>query len=176
MFPKVLQDVDQRRADLARSPQRASMVAVGPHPTAMVRRTIDCSCAASSEALNSSRKGLALVRLDDEVDIICLYREVKHAKCASVRSCERALQDRKDVFGSEGWETSVGAEGDEDGVGLVVRRSADMPDAGPSAVRLAPGACSQATPAGRNRETELLRPPPCHLDLALFRPASSPVA
>jgi hypothetical protein len=84
VLPKVLQHVDDRRTHLARRPQGTAVVPVAPDAPTALRGTVDRSGAPPGQTLESSRERLAPVRLDHEMNVISLNREVDEAKVRSI--------------------------------------------------------------------------------------------
>src|SRR6266446_3021961 len=78
MFPPILQDVDESVPDLTRRAERPHVVAVTPHTAASAEHAIDRLGESDCEALEPSGQGAAILCLDEEVNVIALYREVEN--------------------------------------------------------------------------------------------------
>jgi hypothetical protein len=78
MFPPILQDVDESVPDLTRRAEHPRVVAVSPHATASAEDAIHRLRESNCEALEPSGQRTAILRLDEEVNMIALYREMEN--------------------------------------------------------------------------------------------------
>src|SRR5690348_11994443 len=70
----VVEAVDERIADLARTREIATVVAIGPNLTASAAQGgVEQPIRADREALHAAREGALVVRLDDEVQVVVLH-------------------------------------------------------------------------------------------------------
>jgi hypothetical protein len=95
MFPPVLQDVDERKTHFARGCERPRVIAVPPHRPPPAESAVHRTREPDREALNAPRERAAIVRFEDEMDVVRLDGELEDAE-ALPRSPRQALtQDRE---------------------------------------------------------------------------------
>jgi hypothetical protein len=76
---EVAEDVVDRVTDLGWSAEGARVVAVGEHAATAVGGAVDAFGDADGEALEATREGELVVRLDDEVNVVGLHGEFDEA-------------------------------------------------------------------------------------------------
>jgi hypothetical protein len=101
MFTEVQQHVHQRLAHLLWAVQRPAVIAVGPHAPAPSCTAIDRAGATDRQSLQAAAERDVVVRLDDEVQVIGLHRELDQAKPPPAASRERVADGGKHSFGSQ---------------------------------------------------------------------------
>src|SRR5690606_31191799 len=80
VLPKVVEDVDDRVPDSARRGERAPMPAVRPEGAAPKSESVHVARDANREPAHSGAESALVERLDHEVHVIGLHREVDDAK------------------------------------------------------------------------------------------------
>ncbi len=139
------------------------MIAIRPDCPPPAGAAVDRACTANGEALYTARQTQGHIRLDDQVNVIELNREVNHAKPRAARRGEGRAQHREDTRRPQRRDARAPAERDVDGMPHVVPRPRPVRHTRPRAARPAPGAATRATPSGRHRKIELARAA-CHVE------------
>ncbi len=80
------------------------MVAVAEHAPPTPRRAIDGAGEADLEPTGSGDERGAMRCLDDEVDVVVLYREGRHTKPLALGEGERGVDSGEEVEATERWE------------------------------------------------------------------------
>ena len=146
VLPKVLEDVDDRIPDFARSRKSARMVTVRPDPSATTERAIDRLRNANGESLKTAAQCHRIVRFDEQVDVIPLHAEVQEAKSSSGNSDERCSYGTEDVVTPQHRQIPTGAERHVDWAVAIVRSRSSVRDTPSPASGLASGTFSPAAP------------------------------
>src|SRR5262245_12230809 len=99
MLFEVREHVNQRIANRARTLQRATVPPIRKEPASPREQPIHAPCDADAQAAHPFDQRLVISRLDDEVEMIALHREVDDAKpyrSATIRGANRAMDSRID--------------------------------------------------------------------------------
>jgi hypothetical protein len=123
VFAKIEEHVDERRPHLTRGPQVKGVVAVAPYPAFPVARAVEGARATNGQPLGAPGQGEGPVRLDDEVDVVGLHREVEHAKKVLAGLRQSAPNLSKYLRRAKRGKPIASPEGEEHGVAGVVERS-----------------------------------------------------
>src|SRR4051812_40886681 len=93
MLLVVAEAINKGIPNLTRVRQIATMVAIAPHaPASSPERGIEEPVRAHREALHPTRERIGIVRLDDEMQVIVLDRELHDAKVLAPGPANRALE------------------------------------------------------------------------------------
>ena len=94
--------VDERVAHLACAREIATVVAIAPHtPAAAAERGVEEAIGAHGEALHAARERIAVVGLDDEMQVIVLDGELDDAKVVATRPANRVLERKEQPSANE---------------------------------------------------------------------------
>jgi hypothetical protein len=80
VLAEIEKDVGEPAPDLARGAERVGMIALLPHCPAPAQRMVNGPCTADREPLNAAGERAGVVRLDDQVNVVRLHRELDDAK------------------------------------------------------------------------------------------------
>ena len=132
MVAMVVDHVDDRGANLARSPERTLMVAVAKDVATGPEPVVQVACDPDGEAAEAGGQGIAIAGLDDEVKVVGLNAEVEDAEaCLAGELTLGVLADRLADDAGEGGSAErtklvAKAPGDMDGQLGVVERSGSV--------------------------------------------------
>ena len=88
-------DVDDRMAHFSWRPKRASVVSLGPEAPSPIEQCVYPARNANGNAGHAPRKGVLVVRLDEQVDVIALHGKVDEPEPLSGRASERFTNFRE---------------------------------------------------------------------------------
>lgn len=143
---------------LARRGELVAVVPVAPDLASPPEHAVHRAGESNREALDTSRQGLAALRLHEQVDVVALHGKVTDTEdVTALRAADRLPQHAKDVWEAEGREAADGAQGDVRGVARVVVRPDDVRHAGLRPGGFPTGAGPAATACARDRQRELPR-------------------
>jgi hypothetical protein len=77
--------------------------------------------------MHAAREGIAVVGLDDEMEVIVLHRELHDAKVLATRPAHRALEGRVQRLGAKAREPPPRAHRDVQRIPVLVHRSRPVP-------------------------------------------------
>jgi len=169
VLASVHQHVDNPNANHAGRFQRARVISIAPDRPANAERTIHCARQPNREPSHPAREHVPIRRLDDEVRVIVLDRELDDAKRVADRRRKAGFANGLAHFAKEPHvakrgQTGAGPERDMDGMCRGVTRPRPMRRVRPpSVLRLATGAPALA--AARPPSKRELR---THDDWAIF--------
>ena len=99
MLTTIQQDVDERVPYFERRRQHAGVVAIAPNSsTTAAEHAVDRLGEPRREALHATDERWLAVRLDDQVHVVGLDREVHDPEYPFAAGRERAPQDRREGF------------------------------------------------------------------------------
>jgi hypothetical protein len=127
MFPPILQDIDERIADLPRCRERPRMIPVSPHLPATAERAIDRFGNPDREALKTTAQSERLC-FNEEVDVVALHAEVDQPESFRRTPGECGPDGAEDVGAPERRKTDVRAERDVHRASRIVRGASAMWD------------------------------------------------
>ena len=137
------------------------MVAVSPHPAATAKEPVHRLCKPDGEALQAAREHPAVVRFDNEVNVVSLDGELKDSESASRTRREPPLELTEHVLPPQRREPALSAQRRVYGVAAFMGRPSSMGHADLASGWLAAGAGASTAPGTR---TELeLNGGTCHL-------------
>jgi len=87
----VLKDVKEGGARFPWRSQLMRVIAIAEDATAVAEGAVDCQGHANRQSLHAARKGSLILSLDDEVQVVRLYREVHHAKPGLLARADRSF-------------------------------------------------------------------------------------
>ena len=94
MFSRVVQHIDQRITHRPRGRENTGVIAVTKDASFASPQSIHGASNPYEQTLHAPAESFAVVRFDDEVEVIALNREVDEAKTESVRTCpKRSFED-----------------------------------------------------------------------------------
>ena len=127
MFFVICEAIDERVANLARAREIATVVAISPDaPTPAAERSIEEAIRADGEALHPTRESGIVLRLDDEMQMIVLHRELHDAEVVSPSPANGALERCEERLRAEARETARRAHRDMQRVPILVHGTAAM--------------------------------------------------
>lgn len=92
MPARIVQDVGEGVAYLARCFQRSVVEAIAEHPASPVPQSIEPSCDANQESLHAARETRSMLSFDDEVQVVRLDREVNQPKAVPVATLRKRIE------------------------------------------------------------------------------------
>ena len=138
------------------------MVAVSPHPAAAAKEPVHRLGKSDGEALQAARERGAVVRFDNEVNVVSLDGELKDPESASRTRREPPLELTEQPLPPQRRYAALSAQRRVYGVPAFMGRPSSMGDADLASGWLAAGAGASTAPGTR---TELeLNVRACHLD------------
>ena len=152
VMPGVLEDVDERRPDLARRAQRSRVEAVGEHAPSPLPEAVESPCHTHGEALHAAGEPSPVVGLDDQMDVVRLQRVLVHPEPEAVASVlEDAQHPLPDEMAAQARQPLSQSQRHVERVAAVVAGTLDMGDscacgralASCSPARTAPGSEGQ---------------------------------
>lgn len=123
VFTIVEEDVDERAPDLGGRRKLVTMVAVAEQPTGAHRDAIHPERDLREEALHSAGELHAVVRLDEQMDVIMLDRVLEDADAASDGRGDLVGDCSVHALGSEAWRELHALDADVNGMPRIVRWS-----------------------------------------------------
>jgi hypothetical protein len=136
---------------LAGAREVATVVAIAPDaPTAAAERSVQEAIGAHREALHPPREPVVVVGLDDEVQVVVLYRELHDPKVCATCPADCALEGVEQHLRAKAGEAAHRPHRDVQWVPVLVHRPLAMPHVrplaglGPWARLLHPAACEPA--------------------------------
>jgi hypothetical protein len=129
-MPRVLQHVEKKRADLARTANRARMVALGEDRAAATHEPVEATRNPDRESLNAARESARAICLCNDVYVRPLHGELDDAEAEAVAAeLEGGPQGARCARGAEVPHVRREAEGDVDRVVSGDARARDVGDA-----------------------------------------------
>jgi hypothetical protein len=162
----VEEHVDVRRSHLPRCPQVVRMVAMPPHPPPPVASPVERPRTANRQPLRPPRERQRPLRLDDEVDVIRLHRELEHPVEGFVRRRQRPSDAGKDVRISKRGQPIVCSQGDVHRMPRLMHRPRPVPRPRPRRRPPPPSIPPPSSPGPGSRERELPWSPRRHVRTA----------
>jgi hypothetical protein len=150
VLPAVLEDIDDGLPGLARRAQIVGVVSVGDHAAGAPGHAIELARHAHTESLHGPPEGDLVIRLDEEMEVIGLDREVDDARAESItRPTQGASDGRVDAMAAQIGDAADDARGDMDGKSRLEARPSAMRHLGSIALRLAARPAPATTPGRR---------------------------
>ena len=143
--------VDQRTPHLARCAERAGVVAIAPHSTAPAEHAIDRARKANREPCRAARQRFLVGRLDHEVNVIRLHREMDDPKPDTRSTADRPPHLQKHPLFSQTRQPSFGAQRQVQWMPLRVVRPRGVRHARTSTRGLSASPRSPATPRSKRK-------------------------
>ena len=125
------------------------MKSIDPDASAPPEHAVHGPCDADGQPLNPAREHANIHRLDEEMNVIPLHRELQNAQAAARRARQPAADGREELLGAERREPMASPQRHVYGMASVVRGSRAMRYAGLSTRRLATGAVALSAPRPR---------------------------
>jgi hypothetical protein len=154
VLSNILQDVDERIPDFARSRKCTRVVTVCPDLSAAAERAIDRLRNANGEPLKTAAQCSRTVRLDEQMDVIPLHTEVNEAESSPGNSDERCTDGAENVVAPQR-QILTGAERHVDRAVPIVRGPSSVGDAPSPRSGLSSGTFSPAAPSWRRSQLQL---------------------
>jgi hypothetical protein len=125
----ILQDVDQRGANLARGAQSMRMVPIRKDGTSHAHGTMNRVRHAVPERLHTAREGTLIVCFDNQMQVVRRHREMHDAKVRPVSQGDGAADRREhELVASQAGEPFAHPQGDMHGMSRLVYWSPPMRD------------------------------------------------
>ena len=159
-----MKHIDEAIPHFAGSRERSRVEAVGPYPPASAEHAVHRPGKAYAEPLETSRKCASVLRLDHEVDVIGLDRELENPELTPGSPREPAANGQDDPLLPQGGQQAIGAKSHVHRMSPLVLRPSPVRDADLSSGRFAAGPAASPTP-GAKTDLELARNL-CHLNRA----------
>ena len=96
MFAPILQHVDEGRTYFARRGEWSGMVTIAEYLPASVEMMVDRSCHANREPARREQERRAVMRFNDEMNVIALHGEVHETKCTRRRRAQGSTHREKE--------------------------------------------------------------------------------
>src|SRR5260221_9938565 len=126
VLAKVQENVDEPVAHLAWRAESARMIAIAPHPSPAPANLVDATSETNREPGHSTRAGYAVVRFDDEVDVILLDGKMNHTKPRARRLRQGAANAEKHRLLSQAGQTTCSTHRDMQRLTLTVQGPCSM--------------------------------------------------
>lgn len=126
MFPAVLEDVDERMADLPRRRESSSVVPVVPDGSAAAENAIDGLGDANRETLNAATQSHGTVCFYEQVDVIALHAEMEEPEPVCRRLRERGTYRRENDLVPQRRKIGARSQRDVNGAATIVGGSAPV--------------------------------------------------
>lgn len=157
MTSRIVEEVGERIAHLARRLQRMRVIAIGEDRPRTTPGTIERPRDAHARALHAAGERTLVIDLAHQVEMIAQHREVHEPQAQAIGSAGECVTNGVMCSHlSQAWQPGLDAKRDVQRMARRNRRSSRVCDVGPIARRLATCAPSRATPT-RILERDLLQ-------------------
>jgi hypothetical protein len=146
MLAPVHEYVDDRVAHFARGRQRTCMVPIAPNAASPDDHAVHGARQADAQSDDATGEGDLVTRLDEQVDVVALNREVQDSKPAASRARQRAVKRSEHALLPQARDSWRGSERDVDGVSFAVRGPSMVRYAATRGYPLSPGSVSLSAP------------------------------
>jgi hypothetical protein len=165
MFLGIHQNVDDGVPDLARRPERPRMKSIVPYSPSTPKHAVDRAREPDRQTHEATRKRPLVVRLDEQMHMICLHREVHDPEPGARRSSERPPDFDEDALSPQVRHTARCSHGHVNWMDLLVLMARAMRHPSWQTRRFPPRAT--ALSAARPKR-DLLLPPSLHVNRLLI--------